>query len=137
MGEVYRAHDTRLKRDVAIKVLPDAFASDRERMARFEREAQSLAAVNHPGIAQVYGLEQYDGIRVIVMELIEGDTLDARMAGGPLPAAEVQGIAAQLAEALEAAHERGVVHRDLKPSNIKISDRNVIKVLDFGLAKSM
>jgi serine/threonine-protein kinase len=132
MGEVYRARDSRLNRDVAIKVLPAAFADDPGRMARFEREAQVLAALNHPNIAAVYGLES----GALVMELVEGDTLAERIAQGPIPLDEALAIARQIAEALEAAHEKGIVHRDLKPANVKITPDGKVKVLDFGLAKA-
>src|SRR6266404_2763407 len=125
MGEVYRARDTKLDRDVAIKVLPAALAQDRERLARFEREAKVLAALNHPNIAQIYGLEQ----RALVMELVEGETLK-----GPLPVETALNYARQIADALEAAHEKGITHRDLKPANIMITPSGVVKVLDFGLA---
>jgi serine/threonine-protein kinase len=125
MGEVYRATDTKLKRDVAIKILPDAFAADTERMARFTREAQVLASLNHPNIAAIYGVED----RALVMELVEGETLQ-----GPLPVETALGYAKQIADALEAAHEKGIVHRDLKPANIKVTPQGVVKVLDFGLA---
>ena len=135
MGEVYRARDTRLSRDVAIKVLPDAVAQDAERLARFEREARTLASLNHPHIAQIHGLEVSDGVRAIVMELVEGETLASRLARGALPPAEALAVARQIAEALEAAHEHGIVHRDLKPANILVSDDGTVKVLDFGLAK--
>src|SRR5438067_8209322 len=131
MGEVYRAHDTRLKRDVALKILPEAFAGDPERMARFEREAQVLAALNHPNIAVIYAVED----RAIVMELVEGSTLAERVAQGPILVDEALGIAKQIAEALEGAHERGIVHRDLKPANVKVTSNGIVKVLDFGLAK--
>src|ERR1043166_2175994 len=131
MGEVYRARDTRLGRDVAIKVLPDSFASDPDRLARFEREAQLLASLNHPNIATIHGLEE----RALVMELVEGPTLADRIAEGPIPVDEALPIARQIAEALEAAHERGVIHRDLKPANIKLRADGTVKVLDFGLAK--
>jgi serine/threonine-protein kinase len=137
MGEVYRARDTRLKRDVAIKVLPDAFANDAERLARFQREAELLATLNHPNIGAVYGLEQTDSASAIVLELIEGETLADRLAHGALPIKTTLTIALQIAEALEAAHERGVVHRDLKPANIKITADDKVKVLDFGLAKAL
>jgi hypothetical protein len=141
MGEVYRARDTRLRRDVAIKVLPSDLAGDRERIARFEREAQTLASLNHPGIAHVYGLE--DGpptplgqrARSLVMELIEGEDLSTRIDRGPLPIADVVAIARQIADALGTAHDAGIVHRDLKPSNIRARPDGVTKVLDFGLAK--
>jgi serine/threonine protein kinase len=131
MGEVYRARDTRLQREVAIKVLPDLFAADPERLARFEREAQVLASLNHPHIAAIYGLE--DG--ALILELVEGETLADRIARGPIPLDEALPIARQIAEALEAAHEQGIIHRDLKPANIKVTPAGVVKVLDFGLAK--
>ena len=137
MGEVYRAHDSRLGRDVAIKVLPEAFARDPARAARFEREARLLAAINHPAIAAIYGAEELDSVRCIIMELVPGETLSERLARGALPLGETLGIARQIAEALEAAHEKGVVHRDLKPSNIKITPEEKVKVLDLGLAKAM
>jgi Tol biopolymer transport system component len=135
MGEVYQARDTRLKRDVAIKVLPAAFARDVERMARLRREAQTLAALNHPNIAAVYELEECDAIPCVVMELVAGDLLSERLARQPLQIGEVLGIATQIIEALEAAHGKGIIHRDLKPSNIKITPDGKVKVLDFGLAK--
>jgi len=143
MGEVYRARDTRLQRDVALKILPDVFASDPERLARFEREAQILASLNHPHIAAIYGLDEFriggssEPIRALVLELIEGETLADRIARGPLPFDEGVTIALQIAEALEAAHEQGIVHRDLKPANIKVRPDGTVKVLDFGLAKAM
>jgi Tol biopolymer transport system component len=133
MGEVYRARDTRLQRDVAIKVLPELFASDPDRLARLTREAQVLASLNHPNIAAIYGIEGH----ALVMELVEGEDLSARIARGPLPIPEALAIARQIADALEAAHERGIVHRDLKPANIKISPDDGVKVLDFGLAKAL
>src|SRR5213592_1834606 len=156
MGEVYRARDSRLGREVAIKVLPAAMASDAERMARFQREAQTLASLNHANIASIYGLEESGGVRALVMELVEGPTLAERIAtrargdsagaglapparaqqGAPLPLDEALGIAKQIAEALEAAHERGIIHRDLKPANIKVTEGGPVKVLDFGLAKA-
>jgi len=136
MGEVYRATDTRLNREVALKVLPEAFSSDAARMARFQREAQVLASLNHPHIASIYGLEEADGVRCLVLELVEGPTLAERIAKGPIPLDEALPIACQVAEALEAAHERGVVHRDLKPGNIKVTPDGSVKVLDFGLAKA-
>ena len=162
MGEVYRARDTKLGREVAIKVLPEAWAFDADRAARFEREAQVLASLNHPHIAALYGMEQSDGRHFLVMELVEGETLAERLAraeglrprrgssasgggapravddvGSGLPLAEVLTIAHQIAEALEAAHEKGIVHRDLKPANVKITPNDQVKVLDFGLAKAM
>lgn len=132
MGEVYRARDPRLKRDVAIKVLPAEFAKDAERVARFQREAELLAALNHPNIAQVYGIDH----GALVMELVDGDTLADRIARGPLPIDEAIAIARQIADALDAAHRAGVIHRDLKPANIKVTDEGIVKVLDFGLAKA-
>jgi serine/threonine-protein kinase len=137
MGEVYRATDTKLKRDVAIKVLPAAFTEDGERLARFEREARLLAQLHHPNIASIFGLEESDGVRALVMELVEGPTLADRLTHGRLPLDESLSIARQIAEALEAAHERGIVHRDLKPQNIKAPKDGKVKVLDFGLAKAM
>ena len=135
MGDVYRAHDTKLGRDVAIKILPQLFTSDSERLARFEREARVLATLNHPNIGAIYGIEAADGLRGIVLELVEGETLADRLGRGPLPIKEAVGVARQIAEALDAAHEKGVVHRDLKPANIKVTPQGVVKVLDFGLAK--
>jgi Tol biopolymer transport system component len=137
MGVVLRGRDTRLQRDVALKLLPDQFASDADRMFRFQREAQILASLNHPHIAQVFGLEQADGTACIVMELVEGDTLADRLESGPMPLDDVRSVATQLAGALAAAHERGIVHRDLKPANIKVTDAGTVKVLDFGLAKAI
>ncbi len=137
MGEVYRASDTRLGRDVAIKILPELFARDPERLARFEREARMLASVNHPGLAAIYGIEQEGPVRYIVMELVPGETLAEQLARGPLAIAEALRLARQIAEALEAAHERGIVHRDLKPANIKVTPEGKVKVLDLGLAKAM
>jgi len=137
MGEVYRAHDSKLKRDVAIKVLPAAFVQDKERLARFEREAQLLAQLNHPNIAQIYGMETSGESHALVMELVEGPTLADRLAQGALPLAEALLLARQIAEALEEAHEKGIVHRDLKPQNVKASIEGKVKVLDFGLAKAM
>src|SRR5688572_616693 len=149
MGEVYRARDTKLDRDVAIKVLPDLFGQDPERLARFAREAKTLASLNHPNIASVHGFEEVDGITALVMELVDGATLEARIAGRrsgssepvgtaggeAIPIDEALPIARQIAEALEAAHEHGVVHRDLKPANVMVRHDGTVKVLDFGLAK--
>jgi len=132
MGEVWRARDTRLGRDVAIKALPAAFAQDAERLARFEREAQLLAALNHPNIAAVYGLEEADGAPYLVLEFVPGDTLR-----GPVAVEDAEAIARQLIDALEEAHEKGIVHRDLKPANVKITPEGKVKVLDFGLAKAL
>ena len=137
MGEVYRARDTKLNRDVALKVLPEEFANDPERMARFKREAQLLASLNHTSIAAIYGLEERGGIVALVMELAEGPTLADRISKGPIPLDEGLAIARQIAEALEAAHEKGIVHRDLKPANIKVAPDGQVKVLDFGLAKAV
>src|SRR5215467_5342031 len=136
MGVVFRALDTKLQRDVALKLLPDHFADDPERLARFQREAQVLASLNHPNIAQIYGLEESDNTRCIVMELVEGETLQERLKRGPIPIDEALPLAKQIAKALEEAHERGIVHRDLKPANIKLTPSGNVKVLDFGLAKA-
>ena len=136
MGVVYRAHDPKLQRDVALKLLPDHFADDAERLARFQREAQMLASLNHPNIAQIYGLEESGNTRGIVMELVEGETLQERLRRGPIPIIEeALDIATHISEALEAAHEKGIIHRDLKPANVKITPEGRVKVLDFGLAK--
>jgi serine/threonine protein kinase len=135
MGEVYRAHDVKLDRDVALKVLPDSFAREPERLARFEREARLLAALNHPNIAAIYGFESSGDVPALVLELVEGPTLADRLRDGPIPIAAALAMARQIAEALESAHEKGVVHRDLKPANIKIAPGDLVKVLDFGLAK--
>ena len=137
MGEVFRARDTKLNRDVALKVLPDSFASDPDRLARFTREAQTLAALNHPNIAHIHGFEESGGVRAIVMELVEGDDLSQRIARGAIPLDEALPIAKQIAEALEAAHAQGIIHRDLKPANIKVRADGTVKVLDFGLAKAL
>jgi eukaryotic-like serine/threonine-protein kinase len=138
MGEVYRARDTRLGRDVALKILPDSFASDPERLARFEREAQLLASLNHPNIAAIYGLEDGGGLtKALALEIVDGPTLADRVARGPVALDETWSIARQVAQALEAAHDQGIVHRDLKPANIKVRDDGTVKVLDFGLAKAM
>ena len=136
MGEVYQAHDNKLRRDVAIKVLPVAFVHDAERLARFQREARLLASLNHPNIATIHGLEQFDGVHYLVMELVPGQTLAERISKGAVPLAEALKVAGQIAEALEAAHERGVIHRDLKPANVKVTTEGRVKVLDFGLAKA-
>src|SRR5512138_1940240 len=150
MGEVYRARDTRLKREVALKILPESFASDPDRLARFQREAEVLASLNHSNIAAVYGLEEGPAeagphtsvgagfsrpVQALIMELVEGETLADRIARGPIPIDEALPIAKQIAEALEAAHEQGIVHRDLKPANVKVRNDGAVKVLDFGLAK--
>src|SRR6476469_5762293 len=137
MGEVYRARDTKLGRDVALKILPDTFAADTERLARFHREAQVLASLNHPNIAAIYGFEDSGATHALVLELVEGPTLADRIAEGPIPVNEALPIAKQIAEALEAAHEQGIVHRDLKPANIKLRLDRTVKVLDFGLAKAL
>ena len=143
MGEVYRAHDTKLGRDVAIKILPRAVTSDPDRLARFEREARMLAALNHPNICAIYGLEEADGLRFLILELVDGETLGQKLArlrvlnpqASGLPIDEALTLARQIAEALEVAHEKGIIHRDLKPANITITPDGVVKVLDFGLAK--
>src|SRR5947207_13813040 len=137
MGEVSRARDTRLNRDVEIKLLLPSVADDPERLARFSREAHTLAALNHPNIAHIHGLEESDGVRALVMELVEGEDLAQRIARGAIPLDEVLPIAKQIAEALEAAHEQAIIHRDLKPGNIKVRTDGTVKVLDFGLAKAM
>jgi serine/threonine protein kinase len=136
MGEVYRARDTKLGRDIAIKILPPAFTNDPERLKRFEREARTLAALNHPNIGAIYGLEDADGMRALVLELVDGDTLADRIARGPLPLKEALTVARQIVDALDAAHERGIIHRDLKPSNVALTRDGTVKVLDFGLAKA-
>ena len=137
MGEVYRARDTKLNRDVAIKVLLPAVAADAERLARFSREAQVLASLNHPNIAHIHGLEDGESGPFLVMEFVDGPTLADRIAQGPIAVDEAIAIARQIADALEAAHERGIIHRDLKPANIKVADDGTVKVLDFGLAKAL
>lgn len=137
MGEVYRARDSQLEREVAIKILADALAKDPEYLARFAAEARALAAVNHPNIAAIYGLDEKDGVRFLVLELVEGEALDERIARGPLPIPEALELAGQIADALAAAHEKGIVHRDLKPSNVRVTPSGRAKVLDFGLAKSV
>src|SRR5437870_8694667 len=136
MGEVYQATDSKLGRSVAIKLLPEAFSRDADRLSRFEREARVLASLNHPHIAAIYGLEESGGRKFLVMELAAGETLAARIKRGPIPVDEALGVAAQIAEALEAAHEKGIIHRDLKPANVKITPEGKVKVLDFGLAKA-
>ena len=135
MGEVYRARDTKLNRNVAIKVLPDVFANDPERLARFHREAQVLAALNHPNIAHIHGVEDSDRIHALVMELVDGPTLAEWIAQGPIPISDALPIAKQIAEALDAAHDQGIIHRDLKPANVKVREDGTVKVLDFGLAR--
>src|SRR5262245_19156683 len=137
MGIVLRARDTKLLRDVALKVLPDDFADDPDRLSRLQREAQLLASLNHPNIAHIYGLEQVGAAGCIVMELVEGETLADKLKNGPFPVDEAIDIARQIADALSAAHEQGIVHRDLKPANIKMTPSGTVKVLDFGLAKSL
>jgi serine/threonine protein kinase len=145
MGQVYRARDTKLDRDVAIKILPEAFAHDGDRLARFTREAKTLASLNHPNIAAIYGLEGQEGqdrqegdaAPFLVMELVEGDDLSQRIARGAIPLDEALPIARQIADAIEAAHARGITHRDLKPANIKVRPDGTVKVLDFGLAKAL
>ncbi len=136
MGEVYRARDNKLGREVAIKVLPEEFTQHPQKLARFEREARLLATLNHPGIATLYGVEEFETKPFLVMELVEGETLAERIARGPLPVDEALTLSQQIAEAVEAAHEKGVIHRDLKPANIKVDPEGHIKVLDFGLAKA-
>src|SRR5438034_1331496 len=137
MGEVYRAKDTKLGRDVALKILPDTFTHDSERLARFRREAQVLASLNHSHIGAIYGLDDANGQQFLVLELVDGESLDRRIARGKIPVDEALAIAKQIAEALEAAHEKGIIHRDLKPANIKVRDDGTVKVLDFGLAKEV
>ena len=137
MGEVYRATDINLKRSVAIKVLPPSVAADAERLARFQREAEVLAALNHTNIGAIYGLEKTPDFTALVMELVEGDDVTQRIARGPIPLDEALPIAKQIADALEAAHEQGIIHRDLKPANIKVRGDGTVKVLDFGLAKAI
>src|SRR5262252_2704034 len=137
MGEVYRAQDTRLGRSIAMKVLPDAFAHDVDRVARFEREARVLASLNHPNIAALYGMEKIDGMLLLAMELVEGQTLAERIGRGPVPIIDAVKMGHQIAEALESAHEKGIIHRDLKPANVKVGADGKVKVLDFGLAKAM
>ena len=137
MGEVYQAVDTKLNRSVAIKVLPELFCKDPLRLGRFQREARILASLSHPNIAVIHGLEEAEEIRFLVLELVEGETLQERLAKGMLPVKEALEVCGQIAEGLEAAHEKGVVHRDLKPANVKITPSGQVKVLDFGLAKAL
>ena len=137
MGEVYRARDTKLDRAVAIKILPESFVADPDRIARFLREAKTLAALNHPNIGAIHGLEETNGATALILELVEGPTLADRIAQGRLPLDEALAIARQIADALEAAHDQGIVHRDLKPANIKLRPDGAVKVLDFGLAKAL
>src|SRR5262244_2633872 len=137
MGEVYRARALKLKREVAIKILPEEFSRDPDRVSRFQREAEVLASLNHPNIAAIYDLEEAGGSRYLVLELVEGETLADRIQRGPIPVEEALDIAKRICEALEAAHEKGIVHRDLKPANVKITPHGNVKVLDFGLAKAM
>jgi serine/threonine-protein kinase len=137
MGEVYRARDLKLKREVAIKILPEQFSCDSDRVSRFQREAEVLASLNHPNIASIYDLQESQGSRYLVLELVEGETLADRIAGGPIPIEEALGIAKEICGALEAAHERGIIHRDLKPANVKVTPDGKVKVLDFGLAKAL
>ena len=137
MGEVYRARDTKLDRDVAVKVLPEEFAQDDERLARFQREEELLASLNHPNIASIHGFEESDGVQAIILELVEGATLAERIQEGPIPVDEAVSLARQIAEALEAGHEAGVIHRDVKPANVKIKEDGTVKVLDYGLAKAL
>src|SRR5438477_6419938 len=135
MGEVYRARDTKLKREVAIKILPEEFSRDPDRIARFQREAEVLASLNHPNIAAIYDVSETAGSRFLVLEFVEGETLAERIARGPIPIEEALSIAKSICEALEVAHEKGITHRDLKPANIKLTPDGKVKVLDFGLAK--
>ena len=135
MGEVWKARDTTLGRDVALKILPEHLALDPDRLARFKREAQILASLNHPNIATIHGFQESDGVQALVLELVEGPTLADRIAQGPIPIDEALPIAKQIAEALEAAHEQGIIHRDLKPANIKLRPDGTVKVLDFGLGE--
>src|SRR6267143_5705799 len=137
MGEVYRARDTKLKREVAIKILPEEFSQDSDRVSRFQREAEVLASLNHPNIAMIYDLEEANDTRFLVLELVEGETLAQRIQRGPTRVQEALDIAKHICEALEAAHEKGIVHRDLKPANVKMTPDGKVKILDFGLAKAM
>src|SRR5262245_21436407 len=137
MGEVYRARDLKLKREVAIKILPDEFSRDPARVSRFQREAEVLASLNHPNIAAIYDVQEVHDTRFLVLELVEGETLAERIHRGPIPVEEALDIAELTCEALEAAHERSIVHRDLKPANVKLTPDGKVKVLDFGLAKAL
>src|SRR5262244_2694783 len=137
MGEVYRARALKLKREVAIKILPEEFSRDADRVSRFQREAEVLASLNHPNIAAIYGVQEANETLFLVLELVEGETLADRIARGPIPVEEALDIAKSICEALEAAHEKGIIHRDLKPANVKITPDGKVKVLDFGLAKAM
>ena len=137
MGEVYRARDTKLKRDVAIKILPEEFSRDPDRVSRFQREAQVLASLNHPNIAAIYDLEEADGLRFLILELVEGETLADRLKRGPIPLDDALQIATQIAEGLEAAHERGIIHRDLKPANIKLTRRRQSEGPGFRIGESV
>ncbi len=136
MGEVYRAEDTNLSREVAIKVLPEQFTKDPQRLARFEREAKLLTSLNHPNIAAIHSFEHADDIHFLVLELVEGETLAERVTKGPVPVEEALEVCRQIAEGVEAAHEKGVIHRDLKPANVKVTPEGKVKILDFGLAKA-
>src|SRR5215472_624366 len=136
MGEVYRARDMKLKREVAIKILPEEFSRDADRVGRFQREAEVLASLNHPNIAGIHELAEANESRFLVLELVEGETLADRIGRGPIPVDEALAIARQICEALEAAHEKGIIHRDLKPANVKLTKDGAVKVLDFGLAKA-
>src|SRR5439155_1173610 len=137
MGEVYRARDMKLKREVAIKILPEEFSRDRDRLSRFQREAEVLASLNHPNIAAIYDIEEVNDTRFLVLELVEGATLAERIQREPIPVEEALDIAKHVCDALEAAHEKGIIHRDLKPANVKIAADGKVKVLDFGLAKAI
>ena len=137
MGEVYRARDLKLKRDVAIKTLPDEFSLDADRVGRFHREAEVLASLNHPNIATIHSVEEVGGNRYLVLELVEGETLEGRLKRGAIPIEETLNLAYSICQALEAAHEKGIVRRDLKPANVKVTTEGIVKVLDFGLAKAI
>src|SRR6266849_1194419 len=137
MGQVYRARDTKLGREVALKILPESVTHNFERLARFRREAQVLASLNHPHIAQIHGLDEANGTHFLVLELVDGESMDRRIARGPIPVDETLVIARQFAEALEAAHEKGIIHRDLKPANIALTKDGQVKMFDFGLAKAI